>query len=67
MGLRRALIGLAIPMASEGTAKRLCLAGYERIEDVVAATAEDLVAIREDHRSLDACRIEHRDGIPDEA
>ncbi|GAA2275921.1 hypothetical protein GCM10010402_35390 [Actinomadura luteofluorescens] len=54
-------------MASEGTAKRLCLAGYERIEDVVAATAEDLVAIREDHRSLDACRIEHRDGIPDEA
>ena len=33
-GLRRALIGLAIPMASDGTAKRLCLAGYERIEDV---------------------------------
>ncbi|GAB3975662.1 NAD-dependent DNA ligase LigA [Actinoallomurus acanthiterrae] len=47
MGLRRALIGLAIPMASEGTAKRLCLAGYERIEDVAAATAEDLVAIRD--------------------
>ena len=34
LGLRRALIGLAIPMASEGVAKRLCLAGYERIEDV---------------------------------
>jgi DNA ligase (NAD+) len=47
VGLRRALIGLAIPMASEGTAKRLCLAGYERIEDVAAATAEDLVAIRD--------------------
>ncbi|GAA2632072.1 helix-hairpin-helix domain-containing protein [Actinomadura fulvescens] len=47
MGLRRALIGLAIPMASEGTAKRLCLAGYERVEDVAAATAEDLVAIRD--------------------
>jgi DNA ligase (NAD+) len=47
MGLRRALIGLAIPMASEGTAKRLCLAGYERIEDVAAATVEDLVAIRD--------------------
>jgi DNA ligase (NAD+) len=47
MGLRRALIGLAIPMASEGTAKRLCLAGYERIEDVATATVEDLVAIRD--------------------
>ena len=47
MGLRRALIGLAIPMASAGTAKRLCLAGYERIEDVAAATVEDLVAIRD--------------------
>jgi DNA ligase (NAD+) len=34
-------------MASEGTAKRLCLAGYERIEDVAAATVEDLVAIRD--------------------
>jgi len=47
LGLRRALIGLAIPMASDGTAKRLCLAGYERIEDVMAATAEELVAIRD--------------------
>jgi DNA ligase (NAD+) len=47
VGLRRALIGLAIPMASDGTAKRLCLAGYERIEDVMAATAEELVAIKD--------------------
>jgi DNA ligase (NAD+) len=47
LGLRRALIGLAIPMASEGTAKRLCLAGYGRIEDVMAATAEELEAIRD--------------------
>ena len=47
VGLRRALIGLAIPMASEGTAKRLCLAGYERIEDVASASEEDLVAIRD--------------------
>jgi DNA ligase (NAD+) len=47
LGLRRALIGLAIPMASEGTAKRLCLAGYERIEDIAAASVEDLVAIRD--------------------
>jgi DNA ligase (NAD+) len=47
LGLRRALIGLAIPMASEGVAKRLCLAGYERIEDAMAATAEELEAIRD--------------------
>ena len=47
LGLRRALIGLAIPMASDGVAKRLCLAGYERIEDVMEATAEELVAIRD--------------------
>ena len=47
LGLRRALIGLAIPMASDGTAKRLCLAGYERLEDVMDASVEDLVAIRD--------------------
>jgi DNA ligase (NAD+) len=47
LGLRRALIGLAIPMASEGVAKRLCLAGYERIEDIVGASADELVAIRD--------------------
>jgi DNA ligase (NAD+) len=47
LGLRRALIGLAIPMASDGTAKRLCLAGYERLEDVAAASVEDLVAIKD--------------------
>jgi len=47
LGLRRALIGLAIPMASDGTAKRLCLAGYERIEDLMAASVDELVAIRD--------------------
>ncbi|CAA9538691.1 MAG: DNA ligase (NAD(+)) [uncultured Solirubrobacteraceae bacterium] len=47
LGLRRALIGLAIPMASEGTAKRLCLAGYERLEDIATAGAEALEAIRD--------------------
>jgi DNA ligase (NAD+) len=47
LGLRRALFGFAIPMASDGTAKRFCLAGYERIEDVAAATVEELVAIRD--------------------
>jgi DNA ligase (NAD+) len=47
VGLRRALIGLAIPMASEGVAKRLCLAGYETIEQVRDATIEELEAIRD--------------------
>jgi DNA ligase (NAD+) len=47
LGLRRALIGLAIPMASDGTAKRLALAGYGRLEDVAAASVDDLVAIRD--------------------
>ena len=47
IGLRRALIGLAIPMASDGTAKRLCLAGYEDLEDVAAAGVPELVAIRD--------------------
>jgi DNA ligase (NAD+) len=47
LGLRRALIGFAIPMASDGTAKRLCLAGYERIEEIAAASVQELVAIRD--------------------
>jgi DNA ligase (NAD+) len=47
LGLRRALIGLAIPMASDGVAKRLCLAGYERLEDVAAATVEELDDIKD--------------------
>ncbi|MDO8214168.1 NAD-dependent DNA ligase LigA [Conexibacter sp. CPCC 206217] len=47
LGLRRALIGLAIPMASEGVAKRLCLAGFERIEQIADATVEQLEAIRD--------------------
>lgn len=47
VGLRRALIGLAIPMASEGVAKRLCLAGFERLEQIADATAEQLEAIRD--------------------
>ena len=34
-------------MASDGTAKRLCLAGFQRIEDVMAATVDELLAIRD--------------------
>jgi DNA ligase (NAD+) len=42
VGLRRALIGLAIPMASEATAARLCRAGYGTLEAVAAADEEEL-------------------------
>ena len=45
VGLRRALIGLAIPMASEGTAARLCRAGFGSLEDVVDAGVDGLVAV----------------------
>src|SRR5918998_5833048 len=37
VGLRRALIGLAIPMASEGTAAKLCRAGFRTLEEVADA------------------------------
>jgi DNA ligase (NAD+) len=37
VGLRRALIGLAIPMASDATAMRLCRAGYRTLEEVADA------------------------------
>jgi DNA ligase (NAD+) len=42
VGLRRALIGLAIPMASEATATRLCRAGYKTLEAVADASEEAL-------------------------
>lgn len=47
LGMRRALIGLGIPLASEGTAKRLCWAGYASVEEVAQASVEELQAIRD--------------------
>jgi DNA ligase (NAD+) len=47
VGLRRALIGLAIPMASEGTAARLCRAGYGSLEEVAAAGVEELQQVED--------------------
>jgi DNA ligase (NAD+) len=47
VGLRRALIGLAIPMASEGTAARLCRAGFASLEEVAAASVEDLQRVED--------------------
>ncbi|MEA2310658.1 MAG: ligase, partial [Solirubrobacteraceae bacterium] len=47
VGLRRALIGLAIPMASEGTAARLCRAGYRSLEAVADAGEEALQQVED--------------------
>lgn len=47
VGLRRALIGFAIPMASEGTATRMCRAGFTSLEEVADAGEEKLVAVED--------------------
>ncbi len=47
LGMRRALIGFGIRHAREGVAKRLALAGYERVEDVASASAEELAAVKD--------------------
>src|SRR5919198_1031744 len=47
VGLRRALIGLAIPMASEATAARLCRAGYRSLEEVADADEQALQAVED--------------------
>ncbi|WIV55769.1 NAD-dependent DNA ligase LigA [Amycolatopsis nalaikhensis] len=59
VGLRRALIGLAIPMASEGTAARLCRAGFGSLEDVADAGVEGLVAVDDIGPKVAASLIEH--------
>jgi DNA ligase (NAD+) len=47
VGLRRALIGLAIPMASEATAARLCRACYRTLEEVADADEETLQQVED--------------------
>jgi DNA ligase (NAD+) len=47
VGLRRALVGLAIPMASEATAARLCRAGYRGLEEVADADEESLQRVED--------------------
>jgi DNA ligase (NAD+) len=47
VGLRRALIGLAIPMASDATAMRLCRAGYGTLEAVADASEEELQQVED--------------------
>ncbi|TDW21944.1 NAD-dependent DNA ligase LigA [Kribbella kalugense] len=59
VGLRRAMIGLAIPMASEGTAARLCRAGFGSLEDVADAGVDGLVAVEDIGPKVAASLIEH--------
>ncbi|RKT56086.1 DNA ligase (NAD+) [Saccharothrix australiensis] len=59
VGLRRALIGLAIPMASEGTATRLCRAGFTSLEEVADAGEERLVAVEDIGPKVAASLTEH--------
>ncbi|MFE3785144.1 helix-hairpin-helix domain-containing protein, partial [Amycolatopsis sp. NPDC059090] len=59
VGLRRALIGLAIPMASEGTAARLCRAGFASLEAVLDAGADGLVAVEDIGPKVAASLVEH--------
>jgi DNA ligase (NAD+) len=59
VGLRRALIGLAIPMASEGTASRLCRAGFASLEEVADAGEERLVAVEDIGPRVAASLVEH--------
>ncbi|WP_433665837.1 NAD-dependent DNA ligase LigA [Nocardia sp. CA-136227] len=47
VGLRRALIGLAIPTASDGTAARLARAGFASLEEVADAGEERLVEVED--------------------
>lgn len=59
VGLRRALIGLAIPMASDGTAARLCRAGFGSLEEIAHAGQEQLVAVEDIGPKVAASLTEH--------
>ncbi|MFD5177897.1 NAD-dependent DNA ligase LigA [Nocardia sp. NPDC058379] len=59
VGLRRALIGLAIPMASDGTAARLARAGFGSLEEVADAGEERLVAVDDIGPKVAASLVAH--------
>ena len=68
VGLRKALIGFAIPMASEGTAAKLCRAGYENLEAIADATEEELQQVEDVGPKVAASLHQHlnRPGTRDE-
>jgi DNA ligase (NAD+) len=59
VGLRRALIGLSIPMASEGTAAKICRAGYRTLEEVADAGQEALQQVEDVGPKVAASLHEH--------
>src|SRR5215204_3731897 len=59
VGLRKALIGFAIPMASEGTAAKLCRAGYGSLEEVADAGEEELQQVEDIGPKVAASLDEH--------
>ena len=59
VGLRRALIGLAIPMASEGTAAKICRAGFNSLEEVADAGEEALQQVEDIGPKVAASLHEH--------
>ncbi|MFI7671509.1 NAD-dependent DNA ligase LigA [Nocardia sp. NPDC049526] len=63
VGLRRALIGLAIPMASDGTAARLARAGFGSLEEIADAGEERLVAVEDVGPKVAASLVAHLDRL----
>ncbi|MFF2555661.1 NAD-dependent DNA ligase LigA [Nocardia sp. NPDC058058] len=59
VGLRRALIGLAIPMASDGTAARLARSGFGSLEEVADSDEERLVAVEDIGPKVAASLVAH--------
>jgi DNA ligase (NAD+) len=47
VGLRRAIVGWSIPLTSEGTAKRICHHGYDRVEQLQSASVEELCEVED--------------------
>jgi DNA ligase (NAD+) len=47
LGLRKAINGWSIPHCSDGTAKRLCHAGYETAEQIAGVSAADLTEVED--------------------
>src|SRR5688572_9186024 len=68
VGLRKALIGFAIPMASEGTATKLCRHGYTKLEDIAEASVEELQQVEDVGPKVAASLHQHlnRPGTRDE-
>lgn len=45
LGLRKAIVGWSIPLVGDGTAKRLCRAGFESAEDLTVASMKELLKV----------------------